>query len=161
MKPTCDLYDAHLDVLGVLPAALRHFGGRIAFHGEAVTVKTHEVNTRVRELVHADGRGRVIVVDGGGSTRRALLGDVLAGAAVANGWAGLVIWGAVRDSAAIARMPLGVMALATTPRKCIRAGEGEVGALLDIAGTRVAPGDFIVADEDGALVFPKDGPRPD
>ena len=161
MRPTCDLYDEYLDALGVLPSALRHFGGRIAFHGEAVTVKTHEVNTRVRELVHTEGLGRVIVVEGGGSTRRALLGDVLAGAAVQNGWAGLVIWGAVRDSAALATMPLGVMALGTTPRRCIRSGEGEIGATLAIEGTRVGPGDVIVADEDGVLVFPKDGPRPD
>ena len=161
MKPTCDLYDAHLDALGVMPPALRHFGGHAAFHGPAVTVKTHEVNTRIRELVHTEGRGRVIVVDGGGSTRRALLGDVLAGAAVRNGWVGLVIWGAVRDSAALARMPLGVMALAATPRRCIRSGEGEVGLMIEIEGTRIAEGDIIVADEDGALVFPKDGPRPD
>ncbi len=161
MKPTCDLYDEYLDTLGVLPAALRHFGGRRAFHGKAVTVKTHEVNTRIRELALSEGYGRVIVVDGGGSTRRALLGDVLAAAAAQNGWAGLVIWGAVRDSRTLAEIDLGIMALATTPRKCIRSAEGEVDAPITIEGTKVEPGDYIVADEDGVLVFPKGGPRPD
>lgn len=99
MYVTCDLYDAHGDALGVLPTALRHFGGRLRFHGAAVTVKTHEVNTLVRELANQPGEGRVMVVDGGGSDRRALMGDVLAGAAAANGWAGAVIFGAVRDVA--------------------------------------------------------------
>lgn len=155
MYVTCDLYDAHEDALGVLPSGLRHFGGKLAFHGPAETVKTFEVNTRVRELAHSPGEGRVMVVDGGGSDRRALMGDRLAAAAAENGWAGVVIWGAVRDVAELRRTDIGLMALACTPARCVRKGEGEVGLPITVAGVRVAPGDMIVADEDGALVAPK------
>lgn len=154
MYVTCDLYDVHGEALGVLPTALRHFGGRLAFHGPAVTVKTHEVNTRVRELANQPGAGRVIVVDGGGSDRRALMGDVLAGAAAANGWAGAVIFGAVRDAAELRKLDLGIMALACTPARCLRSGEGEIGCPVVIGGVRITPGDMIVADEDGVIVAP-------
>ena len=160
MQPTCDLYDHFLDAAGVLPPGLQHFGGRRVFSGPAVTVKTHEVNTRVRELAHSPGEGRVMVVDGGGSLRRALMGDVLAAKAAENGWAGAIFYGAVRDVDLLAQTPLGIMALGRTPRKCIRSGEGEVGLVLEIEGVRVAPGDLIVADADGALVIPQDLPLP-
>ena len=89
MKPTCDLFDDHGDALGVLPPALRHYGAKTAFHGPAVTVKTFEVNSRVKELANMPGEGRVMVVDGGGSLRRALCGDVIAAEAAASGWAGI------------------------------------------------------------------------
>ncbi|NKX44530.1 ribonuclease E activity regulator RraA [Roseicyclus persicicus] len=160
MQPTCDLYDHFLDTAGVLPPGLQHFGGRRAFSGPAVTVKTHEVNTRVRELAHSPGEGRVMVVDGGGSLRRALMGDVLAAKAAENGWAGAIFYGAVRDVDLLAQTGLGIMALGRTPRKCIRAGEGEVGLVLEIEGVRVATGDLIVADADGALVIPQGLPLP-
>lgn len=154
MLPTCDLYDHFLDEAGVLPAGLRHYGGRQAFHGPAATIKTYEVNTRVREMVSSPGEGRVLVVDGGGSLRRALLGDRLGALAQDNGWAGVVIWGAVRDVDELAPLDLGLMAMGHTPRKCIRSGEGETGLTLVIDGTAVNPGDLIVADADGALVIP-------
>lgn len=160
MTPTCDLYDHFLDTAGVLPPTLQPFGGRRAFMGRAVTVKTHEVNTRVRELAHSPGEGRVMVIDGGGSLRRALMGDVIAAAAAQNGWAGAIIWGAVRDIDMLARTDLGIMALGRTPRKCLRSGEGEVGLVLEIEGVRVAPGDMIVADADGVLVIPDGLPLP-
>lgn len=154
MYVTCDLYDDHGEALGVLPTALRHFGGRLAFHGPAQTVKTHEVNTRVRELANSPGEGRVMVVDGGGSDRRALMGDMLAAAAAKNGWAGAVIFGAVRDVAELRQLDLGIMALARTPARCLRSGEGEVGCPITIGGVRITPGDMIVADEDGVIVAP-------
>lgn len=160
MTPTCDLYDHFLDTAGVLPPELHHFGGRRAFMGPAVTVKTHEVNTCVRELAHSPGEGRVMVIDGGGSLRRALMGDMIAAAASENGWAGAIIIGAVRDIDMLAQTDLGIMALGRTPRKCLRSGEGEVGLVLEIEGVRVAPGDMIVADADGVLVIPKDLPLP-
>ena len=155
MTPTCDLYDHFLDRAGVLPPGLQHFGQRRTFYGPAVTVKTHEVNTRVRELAHSPGEGRVMVVDGGGSLRRALMGDMLAAAAAANGWAGAIFYGAVRDIDMLAQTDLGVMALGRTPRKCLRSGEGEVGLVLEIEGVRVDPGDMIVVDADGALGIPQ------
>jgi regulator of ribonuclease activity A len=154
MYVTCDLCDEHGEALGVLPSGLVHFGGRARFHGPAETVKTFEVNSRVRELAHEPGNGRVMVVDGGGSDRRALLGDVLAGAALSNGWAGVVIWGAVRDIAELAKLDLGVMALARTPARCDRKGDGETGIPVTIGGVRISPGDMIVADEDGVIVAP-------
>lgn len=160
MTPTCDLYDHFLDQAGVLPPGLQHFGGRKAFFGPAVTIKTHEVNTRVRELAHSPGEGRVMVVDGGGSLRRALMGDVIAAAAAQNGWAGAIFYGAVRDIDMLAQTDLGIMALGRTPRKCIRAGEGEVGLVLEIEGVRIRPGDMIVADADGVLVIPEGLPLP-
>lgn len=160
MMPTCDLYDHFLDEAGVLPPELRHYGGRGAFHGPAVPVKTHEVNTRVRELAHSPGEGRVMVIDGGGSLRRALMGDVIAAAAAENGWAGAVIWGAVRDVDLLGQTGLGILALGHTPRKCVRSGEGEVGLPVVIGGVTVRPGDLIVADADGALVIPQGRPLP-
>lgn len=154
MYVTCDLFDAHGDALGVLPTGLMHFGARRAFHGAAVTVKTYEVNSRVRELAHSPGEGRVMVVDGGGSDRRALMGDRLAAAAAENGWAGAVIWGAVRDVDELARTDLGIMAMARTPARCVRKDEGEIGCPVVIAGVTVRPGDMIVADADGVIVAP-------
>jgi regulator of ribonuclease activity A len=160
VKPTCDLFDDYGDALGVLPASLRHYGGRGAFHGRAVTVKTFEVNSHVKELANTPGHGRVMVVDGGGSLRRALCGDVIAAEAAASGWAGIVIWGAVRDVAQLAETPIGIMAMGHTPARCVRKGEGEVGVDLRIDGVAVADGDTIVADADGALVFAQRGPQP-
>ena len=160
MKPTCDLFDDHGDALGVLPPALRHYGAKTAFHGPAVTVKTFEVNSRVKELANMPGEGRVMVVDGGGSLRRALCGDVIAAEAAASGWAGIVIWGAVRDVEQLGMTEIGIMAMGHTPARCVRMGEGEIGASLRFDGVDVSPGDLIVADADGALVFPKDGPQP-
>ena len=91
MKPTCDLYDDFLDAVGVFPLGFKHFGGRLAFHGRAETVKCFEDNSRIKDLAATDGRGKVMVVDAGGSTRCAVLGDMIAGDAVRNGWAGIII----------------------------------------------------------------------
>ncbi len=160
MTPTCDLYDEFGELLHVLPAGLRHYGGKPAFHGPAVTVKTFEVNTRVKELANTPGDGRVMVIDGGGSLRRALCGDVIAAEAMQNGWAGVIIWGAVRDVAQLAETDIGIMAMGHTPRRCVRKGEGEVGPDLLMDGVPVSNGDYVVADADGALIFAKDGPQP-
>lgn len=161
MKSTCDLYDIHLESIGTLPPGLRHFGGTRAFHGPVETVKCFEDNSRVKELAESTGEGRVLVVDAGGSERNALVGDLVADAAARNGWTGIVIWGAVRDTAALARLDIGIMGLAATPRKSVRNGEGQVGIDIRIGDVRVSRGDYLVADGDGALVFPKDGPRPE
>lgn len=160
MKSTCELYDDHLEAIGTLPANLRHFGGRLQFHGPAHTVKCFEDNSKVKALAEGPGDGRVMVVDAGASIRHALVGDLVAGAAQTNGWAGIIIMGAVRDSAALGQLDLGIMALATTPRKSVRNNEGQVGIPVRIGEVRVEDGDYIVADEDGALCFPKDGPLP-
>lgn len=161
MKSTCELYDDHLEAIDTLPASLRHFGGRLQFHGPAQTVKCFEDNSKVKALAESAGNGRVMVVDAGASTRHALVGDLVAGAAQTNGWAGIIIMGAVRDSAALGQLDIGILALATTPRKSVRNNEGQVGIPVRIGEVRVDSGDYIVADEDGALCFPKDGPLPE
>lgn len=151
---TCDLSDQYGDAARLPAPVFRDFGGSARFQGAAVTVKCFEDNTRVKELLATPGTGRVLVVDGGGSTRCALLGDMIAKDAVANGWAGIVVYGCVRDTAVLATLDIAIKALAATPRRSTRRGEGSVGLEVDIAGARVANGDAIFGDEDGILVLP-------
>ena len=149
---TADLYDEHAERLQVVEPIFRSFGGRVAFHGPISTVKTHEDNSRVREAVSEAGNGRVLVVDGGGSLRCALVGDVLAGKAAANGWAGLVIWGCIRDVAEVRALDVGCLALATMPAKSIKRGAGQRDEAVSFGGVRFVPGHTLYADEDGVLV---------
>ena len=151
---TCDLSDSHGDEARVLPPVFRHFGGRRRFAGEVVTVKCFEDNSRLKELVGTQGGGRVIVVDGGGSTRCALLGDMVARDALEHGWAGIVVWGCVRDTDVLQTLDLGVMALAPMPRRSQKHGEGQTGVAVELAGVRCEPGDTLVADEDGVVLVP-------
>ena len=129
--------------------ALRQFGG------EVVTIKCHEDNSLVKQCVEEPGEGRVIVVDGGGSQRRALLGDMLAEKAAANGWAGLVINGVIRDVDEIGQTPLGVQALGTCPIKTEKLGVGQRDISIRIGGVDIAPGDYIYADNNGVIVSKK------
>jgi len=154
MKPTCDICDELEDGAIVLAPGLRPIGGRVHFWGPAVTVRCFEDNTRMVELAQQPGEGRVMVVDAGGSLRRALMGDILAGRAMENGWAGAVIWGAVRDSALIGTLDFGVAALGVTPRRPARFGEGQTGLDIVVGGVRVRTGDMVVADADGVIVIP-------
>lgn len=154
---TCDLCDAHKgDTDGafrVLAPVFRDFGGRQVFHGPVSTVKCFEDNSLVKAAVDSPGHGRVLVVDGGGSLRRALLGGNLGAAAARNGWAGLVIDGAVRDLAELAACGVGIRALAPIPLPTERAGQGLRDVPLLIRGTWVRPGDWLVADADGIVVM--------
>ncbi|MFK3647162.1 ribonuclease E activity regulator RraA [Lysobacter enzymogenes] len=152
---TCDLCDRHDARVRVLDLPLRDYGGRIAFAGTVSTIKAYEDNSRVREAVAEPGAGRVLVIDGGGSSRRAMLGDQLAALAAANGWAGAVVFGAIRDSAAIGAMALGVKALGTCPRKTEKSGQGQRDVALAFGGVAIRPGDWVCADEDG-VVFADD-----
>lgn len=149
---TPDLCDAHPDSVRIMDAVFRDFGGRRAFSGKAVTVSCFEDNSRIRELVETPGHGRVIVVDGGGSLRRALLGDKLGLSAVANGWSGLVVHGCVRDVQILQTLDLGVRALAPHPVKTEKLGHGEIGVPVAFAGVRVFPDDWIYADANGIVV---------
>ena len=130
----------------------RHYGGHARFHGRVVTVRAPADNSRVRELANQPGHGRVLVVDGGGDTAHALLGDLVAAAAVANGWAGVVIHGCVRDVEALAALPLGVQALASHPMKTEKRGLGEVDVPVAFAGLSIAPDDWVYADANGVIV---------
>ena len=148
---TPDLCDAHADVSVAAPL-FRSFGGRSSFHGRIVTVRCHEDNSRVRELAGTDGHGKVMVVEGGASLRRALLGDLIAANAVEHGWEGLLIHGCVRDVEVLAALPLGVLALAAIPLKTERRGLGEVDVAVEFAGVAFVPGHWLYADGSGVIV---------
>ena len=154
---TCDLCDAHMAELGtrlfILPPVFRDLGGAPRFGGIVATVKCHEDNSMVRAAFDEPGRGRVLVVDGGGSLRRALVGGNVAAAAAKNGWAGMVIDGAVRDMAELAATPVGIRALALVPLPTEKRGAGERDITVRIQGVWVRPGDRLVADADGIVVL--------
>jgi regulator of ribonuclease activity A len=153
VENTCDLSDTYGEQARVLVCPLRHFGGKRRFSGAVVTVKCFEDNSRIRELVRTPGDGRVLLVDGGGSTRYAVLGDMLGREALANDWAGIVIYGSVRDTSVLETLKLGVMALGSIPRRSLKNGEGAVDIPIEIAGTLCRPGDLLFADDDGVVVL--------
>ncbi len=153
---TCDLCDAHKsDTSGafrVLPPVFRDFGAVRAFCGPVSTVKCFEDNSLVKAAVDAPGEGRVLVVDGGGSLRRALLGGNLGAAAARNGWAGVLIDGCVRDVTELATHPVGIRALATMPLPTEKRNEGQRDVAVQVQGVWVRPGDWLYADADGIVV---------
>ncbi|MBK6854119.1 MAG: ribonuclease E activity regulator RraA [Burkholderiales bacterium] len=155
--PTCDLCDSHkADTSGrfrVLPPVFRDFGASTQFAGPVVTVKCFEDNSQVKALVESAGDGRVLVVDGGGSLRRALLGGNLGAAAARNGWVGVVIDGCVRDVAELAVCATGIKALAAMPLPTDRRGEGQRDVPVFVQGVPVRPGDWLYADADGIVVL--------
>ena len=153
---TCDIYDQFEGRARTPDVTLAGFGGRTAFSGRIVTVKCFEDNARLKALSGQPGDGRVIVVDGGGSRRCALLGDMIAADLAKNGWAGVVIFGCVRDVAALREIDLGVQALASTPRKSVRRGEGQVDIPVSFGGMEWRPGEVLFADEDGVLTLSAD-----
>ncbi|MES9941432.1 MAG: ribonuclease E activity regulator RraA [Candidatus Thiodiazotropha sp. 6PLUC2] len=150
---TADLYDIHEEALQICYPGFRHYGGHRTFHGSIATLKCFEDNSLVRDELDQPGQGRVLVVDAGGSLRCAMLGDLLAQKAVDNGWAGIIMHGCIRDAAEIREMPLGVMAMATNPRKSIKKGAGEVGGEVYFSGVKFRPGEWLYADEDGIVVL--------
>jgi len=153
--PTADLVDQYGTELRVCETQFRQFGGCRAFTGLVRTVSCHEDNGLLRELVRTPGSGCVLVVDGGGSLRTALVGDMLAGAAQANGWAGLILHGAVRDSVALAGLDLGVKALGTNPRPGGKTGAGAMDVPVSFGGVTFHPGDVLHADDDGIVLLPR------
>ncbi|MGE0857950.1 MAG: ribonuclease E activity regulator RraA [Gammaproteobacteria bacterium] len=152
LPATADLYDAHGEALRVMAPIFRDYGGSESFAGEVVTLKVFEDNSLVRAALEEPGEGRVLVVDGGGSLRCALVGDNLAELGAKNGWAGIVVYGCIRDSAPIAAIAIGVKAIATNPRKSVKKGEGERGVTLRFAEVTIEPGDYLYADVDGVVL---------
>lgn len=151
-----DLCDANEDTAEVCVLQFRDYGARRFFSGPIRTVRCHEDNSLVKATLSEPGYGRVLVVDGGGSLHRALVGDVLAADAVKNGWAGVVVNGAVRDTAVLAGMDLGVKALGSNPMRSVKRGEGVVDTPVAFGGVVFVPGDMIYADADGVVVIPAD-----
>jgi regulator of ribonuclease activity A len=148
---TADLVDAH-EELQSCDLQFRSFGRSTRFWGAIRTVRCRHDNALVKGVLSQPGAGRVLVIDGDGSMHSALVGEMIAGMAVANGWAGIVVHGAIRDSAAMAMLDLGIKALGTNPRKSAKAGEGEVDLPVEFGGVVFTPGDYLYADEDGIVV---------
>ena len=149
---TADLCDEHSKHLQIAEPIFRDFGGVVAFGGPMVTIKAFEDNSLVRQCLEEPGEGRVLVVDGGGSKRCALVGDVLAGLGQKNGWAGILVNGCIRDSADVAQIAIGVKALATHPLKSAKRNIGERNAPVRFANVGFFPGHYLYADEDGVII---------
>lgn len=149
---TPDLCDAYPDLVRIVEPMFTNYGGRTSFGGEIITVKCHEDNSLVKEHVGNPGDGRVMVVDGGGSLRCALLGDMLAEKAAENNWAGLIIYGCIRDVDEIMKTDLGVQALRTIPIKSNRQGRGDLNTPVAFGGVTFHPGEYVYADNNGIIV---------
>ncbi len=151
-KATADLYDDHGDQLRVLAPLFNDYGGITDFEGIVTTLKVYEDNTLVRAALEEPGNGKVLVVDGGGSMRCALVGDMLADLGAENGWAGIVVYGCIRDAVPISKISIGVKAMATNPRKSVKKGAGDRDLVVQFAETTIAPGDYLYADRDGIVI---------
>lgn len=152
----CDQFEADLGKgLRVVAPMFQRYGGRSSFSGEIVTLKIFEDNSLVREAFVENGKGKVLVIDGGGSLRCALVGDQLAILAQKNGWEGAIVYGCIRDSADINAIDIGVRALNTHPQKSIKKGVGDRSINVTFGGVTFVPGEFVYADEDGVIVSDK------
>ena len=149
---TADLSDENEGIAQIVLPGLRNYGGKSRFHGQIVTIKSFNDNSKVREQVRSPGHGKVLVIDNEGSMRCAMLGDMLAAAAIENGWSGVVIHGCLRDSVDIAAMEIGVKALDTNPLRSVKKGLGEVNIELEFLGASFRPGEFLYSDEDGIIL---------
>jgi len=152
---TPDLCDDNPELVKVVEPIFNNYGGKRAFGGEIVTVKCHEDNSVVKKQASEPGHGKVMIVDGGGSLRCALLGDLIAEKAVENGWEGLVIFGCIRDVDAIGELNLGVQALHTIPIKSVRKDRGDLNIEITFGGVTFKPGDYVYADNNGVIVSTK------
>jgi len=155
MKSTPDLCDQYPELVQAVAPMFSNFGGRESFGGQIVTVKCFEDNSRVKELVATPGEGRVMVVDAGGSMRRACLGDMLAEKASANGWSGIIIYGCIRDVDEIMATDIGVQALGVHPIKTEKKGIGEIDLAVTFGGVTFNSGDYVYADNNGIIVSPE------
>ncbi len=149
---TADLMDRADAGLQSCTTQFHQYGARRAFHGPVRTLRTREDNAQVRSLLSTPGLGAVLVVDGGGSLRTALLGDQLAALGAANGWSGVILHGAVRDVTALARIELGIKALGSNPRKSAKLATGAMDVPVTFGDTTFRPGDWVYSDDDGIVV---------
>jgi regulator of ribonuclease activity A len=151
-----DICDEFLEEISVLEPLFYNFGGKQRFSGEIITIRCFEDNSVLRDVVRTEGRGKVIVVDGGGSLRRALFGDMLAAKAEENGWQGVVINGCVRDVEILETIDLGVKALNCHPVKTDKRGEGQLNVPVSFAGVNFKPGQYLYTDQNGTVIAPGD-----
>lgn len=151
-RPTAGLVDSIGPDARSCDLQFRQFGGRPYFAGPISTVRCFQDNALLKSVLAQPSAGGVLVVDGGGSLHTALVGDVIAELARSNGWAGLVINGAVRDAAALRGIDIGIKALGTNPRKSTKTGVGECGVTVNLGGVTFAPGEVAYSDDDGIVV---------
>lgn len=151
---TADLCDAHQDKCQVCTTQFRQYGGRRVFSGRIRTIECRDDNILLRRALEQPSPGEVLVVDGGGSLESALIGDIIAGLGLKNGWAGVIIFGAVRDANALGTLDFGVKALGTNPRKSAKTGAGRTDVPLRQGGAVFTPGAWLYSDDDGLLVAP-------
>jgi regulator of ribonuclease activity A len=156
MKATTDLYDKYEDIVSTCSTQFRDFGATVRFFGPVRTVRCYRDNQLFRALLDEPGNGAVVIVDGGGALESALMGDIIATKGLANGWAGVVINGAVRDSAELGQIEFGAKALGTNPAKSSKTGAGEVDVAVEFGGVRFEPGQWVYCDEDGVLLSPRE-----
>jgi len=149
---TADIVDSYYDAVELCNLNWRRYGLKTRFQGEIQTVKCFEDNSVLKKELSKAGKGRVLVVDAGGSTRIAVLGDMIAAKLIENGWAGIIINGVIRDSEEISKMNIGVKALGTSPIKSIKRNEGQVGIQIQFGSVRINPGQFVYSDLDGVLI---------
>ena len=152
---TADLYDEHGENLQSCDLQMRQYGATRSFGGTISTVRCFDDNVLVKSILGEDGDGRVLVVDGGGSLHTTLMGDMIAEIAMTNRWAGIVINGAVRDVAALAKLPIGIKALGSNPRKSAKTGAGDRDVVVAFGGATFQPGDTLYSDDDGIVVLPR------
>lgn len=152
-RSTADLCDAYAEAIESCDLQFRQYGGVTAFAGPAVTLRAHEDNLILKAMVAEAGLARVLVVDAGGTTRVAMIGDSMAAEASRNGWAGVIINGAVRDVAELRRLPIGIKALGSNPRRSRKQGVGERDVPVMFGGALFRPGAIVVSDEDGIIVM--------
>ena len=152
---TPDFCDEYPDLIRVVEPIFKCYRGKSCFGGQIVTIKCHEDNSVVKETAGTAGNGKIIVVDGGGSLRRALLGDLIAENAVQNGWEGFIIYGCIRDVDAISTMNLDVRALNTIPLKTEKRGIGDLNIPVSFGGVTFKPGEYVYADNNGIIVSSK------
>jgi regulator of ribonuclease activity A len=151
-RATADLVDEIYPDVRSCDLQLRNYGGVTSFAGRITTVRCFEDNALLKSILSTPGDGGVLVVDGGGSLHTALVGDIIAGLAAENGWAGVIVHGAVRDAAALRTIDVGIKALGTNPRKGTKTGAGERDIEVSFGGVTYVPGEIAYSDEDGIVV---------
>ena len=149
---TADLVDAHEPILQSCDVQFRQYGGRLRFHGPVRTIRTFEDNPIIKRVLSTPGEGAVLVVDGAGSLRTSLLGDFIGGLGEKSGWAGVIIWGAVRDVVGLGQLNLGIKALGSNPLRSRKNGTGEVDVPISFGSVTFRPGNWLYSDEDGIVV---------
>lgn len=152
-QSTADLADREGASVRSCDVQFRSYGGRTAFSGRVRTVRCFQDNALLKKVLSEPGEGQVLVIDGAGSVHTALIGDLIAELGRSNGWSGVIVNGAVRDSAVLGEMDFGVKALGTNPRKSTKNGDGSLDEDVELGGITFVAGEHVVSDEDGVVVL--------